>query len=630
MCGINGFSWGDVRLIERMNAVTRNRGPDDAGTYTDGRVTLGHNRLSIIDLSAAGHQPMANEDGTVWITYNGEVYNFQEIREELLEKGHAFRSNTDTEVIVHAYEEYGPECVKRFNGMWAFCIYDQRKGELVLSRDQFGIKPLYYYLNGGRLIFSSMIGGILCHDVATSPNERAIMEYLAFNLEDHRRETFFTGIYTLAPDSLLIFRLKEGACELRRWYEFQGAARGPVGALFEDSVRLRTIADVPVGSCLSGGVDSSAIVCLLDRILPGPFYTFSLISPGSPLDESRYIREVGKVTRTRQFFTTIDWSRALADLHDFIVAQEEPVMGLSAYAQYRVLKLAHDQGAKVLLDGQGGDELFAGYIYYYGYYFYELLRGLKLLTLAREMALYRRNFRNFYPHRMLAFQLLPGFVQRPAWRRLMGRWINRDSYNRLCKGSVDPRWEKMGLNDALLLTLTTTAIPHLLRYEDKNSMRWSIETRPPFLDLRLAEAALALPSGAKLRDGRTKVAFREAIDGLLPPAVRDRKDKIGFAAPGNELFRQPEMVEHCRGIIRSPEFRSRPYWNPDVVAEMFEQHVAGARNIGDTIWKWINLELWLREYFGQPPAAEAEPAGRAASAAHAPLATVPGSKGLRH
>ena len=193
MCGINGFNWKDATLMGDMNRATKHRGPDDEGFYIDNMISLGHSRLSIIDLSEKGHQPMSNEDETIWITYNGEIYNFQELRGKLINKGHKFKSKTDTEVVIHAYEEDGMNCVKQFNGMWAFCIYDKNKEIIVLGRDRFGIKPLYYYIDKdkNKIIFSSMIAGILCHDIETAPNDKAIMEYLSFNLEDHREHTFF-------------------------------------------------------------------------------------------------------------------------------------------------------------------------------------------------------------------------------------------------------------------------------------------------------------------------------------------------------------------------------------------------------------------------------------------------------
>jgi asparagine synthase (glutamine-hydrolysing) len=597
-----------------MNEVNKNRGPDDRGVYTDGDVSLGHTRLSIIDLSENGHQPMSNEDGTVWIVFNGEIYNFQGLRAELASKGHTFKSNTDTEVIIHAYEEYGFDAIKMFNGMWAFCIYDKNKKILLLSRDQFGIKPLYYYTDDGRIIFSSMIGGILAHDIETAPNDRAIMEYLAFNLEDRGTYTFFQNINSLGRDSFLVYDLVARKPTIHKWYspgklEIQGEE--DLKKIFTESVRQRTIADVPIGSCLSGGIDSSAIVCTLDHILKDPFYTFSFVVPGSRMDESRYIKEIGRTTNTRQFFTAMDSKDFLDEFYDFIEAQEEPVTGLSPYAQYRVMKLAHEHGAKVLLDGQGADELFAGYVYYFSYYFYELLVQLKLATLVKESASYIAMYRDFYPQSMFCFMLMPAWLRNRMWKQFINPWINTDLLNRACGGINDPRWSRMSLDDALALTLFSTAIPKMLRWEDKNSMRWSIETRPPFLDETLLESSRSLPSEAKLKNGGRKLIFKRAMADVLPTAVRQRNDKIGFAAPVNDFFRDEGIVRFFREIIYSDSFKGRPYWNWAVAEKIFDDHVNNRRNAGDTIFKWVNLEVWLRKYF--PSRANGFPASSAAA-----------------
>jgi asparagine synthase (glutamine-hydrolysing) len=599
MCGINGFNWNDEIQITNMNNIIKHRGPDDEGKLVDNNISLGHVRLSIIDLSNAGHQPMSNEDDMIWITYNGEVYNFQELRSDLEKKGHVFKSNTDTEVIIHAYEEYGLDCVKQFNGMWAFCIYDKNKDILVLSRDQFAIKPLYYYIENDKFIFSSMIAGILCHDIKTAPNDKAIMEYLAFNLEDHKEYTFFENIYSLSSGEILTYNLKTHRHYTQHWYnlEFRKVENERViRDKFIDSVRLRTISDVPVGSCLSGGIDSSAIVCTLDTILKNEFFTFSLVSPGSSKDETKYIQEVGRNTNTQQFLTTIGQDDFLREVDDFIITQEEPVTGLSAYAQYCVMKLAHEQGAKVLIDGQGADEIFAGDIYYYSYYFFELFTEFKWYTLIKEMILYIKNFKNVSPHSMLAFLFLPESLKYITWKTFDNKWINHDMLEKLCVDK-DPRWKATNLNGILRLTLFSTSIPHLLRWEDKNSMRWSIESRVPFLDLRLVELADSLPSEQKLRNGRTKVVFKKALEDLIPDMIRNRKDKIGFEAPVDDLFRNKQIVEFCKGIIYSESFKNRPYWKWNDVEKIFNSHIQNKKNAGDTIWKWINLEIWLREFF---------------------------------
>ncbi len=575
MCGINGFNWNDIYLIEEMNIATKHRGPDDKGIYVDEKISLGHVRLSIIDLSEKGHQPMSNEDETIWITYNGEIYNFQELRYDLGKKGHVFKSNTDTEVIIHAYEEYGLNCVKQFNGMWVFCIYDTNKDILVLSRDQFAIKPLYYYIENNTFIFSSMIAGILCHDIKTAPNDRAIMEYLAFNLEDHKQYTFFANIYSLPQGSTLTYDLKTSRHSIQQWYHLtfrEVKNEEVIRDKFIESVRLRTISDVPIGSCLSGGIDSSAIVCTLDTILKNNFSTFSLVVPGSSIDESKYIKEVGRNTKTQQFFTTIGVDEFLKEVDDFIIAQEEPVTGLSPYAQYRVMKLAHEQGAKVLLDGQGGDEIFAGYNYYFSYYFYELFTNLKWYTLLKEIVLYIKNSKNFFPHLMFAFLCLPVSVKYIFWKTFDKKWINHEMLEKVCVDK-DPRWKAMNLNDSLRLTLFSTAIPHLLRWEDKNSMRWSIESRVPFLDFTLVESVNSLPSEQKLCNGKTKVIFKKAMNNILPEMIKNRTDKKGFETPRDDFFRNEKIIEFCKKIIYSESFKNRPYWQWNKVEKIFIDHI---------------------------------------------------------
>ncbi len=600
MCGINGFSWSDPDLIKKMNTVTKNRGPDDEGEYIDTGVSLGHSRLSIIDLSPKGHQPMCNEDETIWLTYNGEIYNFHEIREDLIKEGHIFKSHTDSEVIIHAYEQYGMDCLNLFNGMWAFCIYDKKRDQLIFSRDQFGIKPLYYYSDDKKIIFSSMISAILCHDVQVSPNECAIMEFLSYNLEGHDTYTFFTGINKIPQDSFLMYDMKTKKSTLHKWYYPAFRKEADTQAIrndFIESIRLRTIADVPIGSCLSGGVDSTSIVCILDTMVKDTFNTFSLIVPGFSLDESKYINEVGRHTHVHQYFTQISGTDFINEFHDIVRALEEPVTGLSAYAQYVVMKLAHEHKAKVLLDGQGGDEIFAGYDYYFSYYFYELLVRGKWITLVREMIQCRKNFKTLFPHQMFAFLMLPDSLKYQAWKYFGESWINQDYLWAKCKGKMDPRWKRMTLQESLTLTLYSTAIPHLLRMEDKNSMRWSIESRPPFLDINLVGAAMSLPSDKKISNGRTKIIFREAMNDILPSMIRDRKDKIGFAAPADEFFRKEEIITFCREIIYSESFKNRPYWNWKEVERHYRSHLEGKSNIGETIWKWINLEIWLREFF---------------------------------
>jgi len=600
MCGINGFNWSDPALLKKMNSVTKNRGPDDEGEYDDKTVSLGHSRLSIIDLSPKGHQPMCNEDETIWLTYNGEIYNFFEIKEDLIKAGHIFKSHTDSEVIIHAYEQYGMECLNRFNGMWAFCLYDKKRDLLILSRDRFGVKPLYYHIAEGKIIFSSMISALLTHKVERKPDMSVIMEYLAFNLLNHDTRTFFKDIWSLEPGSFLIFNLHSTEVSIKKWYQIKKhpAVTVPeLTQLFIQSVRSRTVADVPIGSCLSGGIDSSAIVCTLDTMINQPFFTYSLIFPGKKIDESRYMKEVGKHTKIQQQFTTLSRNNFLNDLPDFIKAQEEPTTGLSVYGQYCIMRLAYENKAKVLLDGQGGDEIFAGYTYYFSYYYFELLKKGRIITLLKEMRSYRKNFKDYYPHQFLCFMLLPAKIQNYVYKNYLLTWLNYDLLYESAVNKSDPRCKPMTLHKALVLTLLNTAIPHLLRYEDKNSMRWSIETRVPFLDFNLVETAMSIPTQEKIQQGKTKIIFKEAIKNLIPAMILQRKDKIGFETPVDEFFRDPQIREFCETIFFSEPFKSRPYWNWREVERHYNRHLEGKANIGDTLWKWINLEIWLREFF---------------------------------
>ena len=600
MCGINGFNWQNNDLIVRMNEKLKYRGPDDNGIFIENGVSLGQTRLSIIDLSPAGHQPMSNEDQTVWIVFNGEIYNFQELKRDLVKRGHIFKSHTDTEVIIHSYEEYGLKCVEKFNGMWAFCIYDKKKDLLILARDQFGIKPLYYKTDGDKFIFSSLISGIFCHCIPRGINEKAVMNFLAYNLLQHEEYTFFSGIMKLDPKCLLVFDIKTRKKTLVPWFNPDAVPAGKNRSVrdhFAKSVELRTISDVPVGSCLSGGLDSSAIVGYLNTFLHHSFNTFSFIVPGSPIDESRYMKDVGKMTDTRQYFVTLENDAFFGDIEDFIRTQEEPVTSMSVYSQYLVMKCAHENGMKVLLDGQGGDELFCGYTYFWPYYYFELLKNLKLWTFLKNVVLYYYRSKNPYPVKMFLFLLMPYPVKRRFWKKYLNSWINHGYLEKVTGKLFDPRWKKMDVQESQKVILYHTAIPHLLTWEDKNSMRWSIESRLPFLDQNFVQYALNLPSSEKLQMGYQKNIFRLAVEDIIPASVFNRKDKIGFMVNVDDFMRSERMKRYCSEIISSKSFRSRPYWNIDRVNKLFDDHMQNKGNNGDIIWKCINLELWLRSFF---------------------------------
>jgi asparagine synthase (glutamine-hydrolysing) len=605
MCGINGFTWEDPHLIEKMNHVLQHRGPDDQGTYIDDKITLGHRRLSIIDLSPAGRQPKCNEDESIWIVFNGEIYNFQEIRATLVNSGHQFSSNTDTEVIIHAYEEWGVDCVERFNGMWAFAVYDKKKGIIFFSRDRFGVKPLYFSQDEKGLIFSSEIKGILQHTIRRAPNDKAVYDFLALGFVDHTPDTFFMGISRLMPGESMIYDLSMGTTDKFRWYDLASKltdagmiteedAAKKIREIFEDSIRYRLISDVPVGSCLSGGIDSSSIVYAMRKMNEmGKIKTFSMVFPGKKQDESSFIDEVVAATKVeahRVSPTTVD---LLRDLTDLIWTQEEPFGSLSIYGQYKVMELASKSGMKVLLDGQGSDEIFAGYFIYYKYYLFESLLSFRWEESVETGKRMKSKLRDMVLFPAMTVLSALGLSQGV----LKNLWLSRMKYLKGFDGIVlaNPLTDRgFDLNRALHSDLTRYSIPQLLRYEDKNSMRWSIESRVPFLDYRLVELAMSLPSSYKIRKGTTKYILRKAMDGLVSERILGRKDKIGFATPDESWMRSTDFALFMERLINSEEFWLRKYWKAEEVVRLLSEHTSGKKNHEEALWRIMSVELWLR------------------------------------
>jgi len=610
MCGINGFSWSEISLIKKMNQALRHRGPDDEGVYVDDNVSLGHVRLSIIDLSSKGHQPMKyNKDGReVWIVYNGEIYNFKEIKDELKQKGYEFDSNTDTEVILAAYLEWGPDCVERFNGMWAFAIYDKTDEIIFLSRDRFGIKPLYYYHNNNNIVFSSEIKGILIHPIKREPNDAMIFDYLYYNLLDHTEDTFFRGIKRLMPGHNAIFDIKTGKLKIWRYYDLKKKVKErkennnpqKFRRLFFKSVKRRLLADVPVGSCLSGGIDSSSISCVMRSLLPEKtIKVFSLVFPCKEVDESRYQKVVVKKCNFEWFKTTFTPKDILNDLEDLIKTQEEPFLSLSVYGHYKIMKLAKKEGMKVLLDGQGSDEILAGYHSLFAYYYYELFKGLKWRTLLREVVKYKKNTGSLMAVKYFIGLMLPHRIQKGIIRRTNSEFLSKEFLSKFENIRTDVRFRKKDLNTALT-ELVTNNLQYLLRFEDKNAMRWSIETRVPFLDPELVEFVLATPSNAKIRDGTTKFLLRDALRGIVPDEILNRKDKVAFETPDRDMATSTDIKEFIEGILTSEQFKNRPYWDWRKVYEIYKSKRKKGAMIGDPLWRVIITEMWLRVWIDKP------------------------------
>lgn len=608
MCGISGFNWKDSNLINKMNNLLEHRGPDDQGTYLDENISLGHTRLSIIDLTKKGHQPMFNDDKTLLIVYNGEIYNYKELRVELKKKGYSFFSESDTEVLLKLYQEWNEKCLSKLNGMFAFCIYDIKKQKLFMARDRFGIKPLYYYLKNGKIIFASEIKAILGHEIERRPNDKLIYDYLMFNIVDHTTETFFDKIMKLPKGHYGIYNLKNKELNVISYYDLKknchqedisdyNEAIQKFRQLFEDSVKLRLRSDVPVGSCLSGGLDSSSIVSIMNEFVNNKnISTFSAVYPGFDKDESYYIDKHIEKTRIKNKKINPTANDLVADIEDFIFYQEEPTRSTSQYSQYCVMKLASKNNFKVLLDGQGSDEMLAGYHYFYGNYFFDLLKKIQFFTLINELKYYKKNIKSYIGITSLGFLLLPKNLKE-IYFCIRSPFINHEFQKIWRKKSnyitdiIDGKGLKHALYSHMLYKLE-----ELLKWEDRNSMAFSVETRVPFLDHNLVEFTLSLPSRFIIKSGRNKAILRDAMEKQLDKEILNRTDKIGFETPEDKWLREEPVEGFVNEIINSKSFENRKYFDVERIRRDFELHLLMKKNIGMKIWQCIFLELWLRQF----------------------------------
>lgn len=655
MCGITGiFSYGRPIGPEAIRSATdaiRHRGPDDEGflaidtasgridhlTGDDSRVPgqhisgfassadlyLGHRRLSIIDPTPSGHQPMANHDSSLWIVFNGEIYNYLELRKELVALGHTFRTSGDTEVILAAYSQWGGECVHRFNGMWALVVFDRRRGVLFGSRDRFGVKPCYYWHDDGRFAFASEIKGLLqIPFVEKRVNPAAVFDYLVMGLEEQGEEGFFCGIHELQPAHNFEIDLRSGAFRKWRYYtlEFEErwqrydelTARAHVEEVREKlfaAVRLRLRADVTVGSCLSGGVDSSTIVCVINELLKGESLgqvgekqqVFTACYDRPEIDESNWARMVVEQTRTVWHRTYPRAEELLQDLEDLVYTQDIPFGSTSIYAQYRVMRLARDNGVKVVLDGQGADELFTGYAPYYRAFYAQLLASgdfSRILSELRNMGNAPLRPRMLFASLMKLYLLrhLPATLRKAAQQRgsRENLYLAPDFWQ-MYRDRLDLVKDKVAvnLNEMLQKYLTSQSLKPLLKYEDRNSMRFSIESRTPFADdLPLIEYVFNVPASYKIHAGWSKSLLREAAGGFLPERIKTRRDKVGFATP--EYYWLNELAGRLREYLGDDlgEYLQVGRLRTDWESLLRGQATSGITNI----WKFINLGAWLKVY----------------------------------
>lgn len=562
MCGIAGIIAGDeqkvsVELLQQMTNAIAHRGPDGKGHWTNNSATvaLGHRRLSIIDLSSNAAQPM-HYNGGYTITYNGEIYNYIELRETLLQKGYTFQTQSDTEVILAAYDCWKENCLQYFDGMFALAIWDEKDKSLFAARDRFGEKPFYYAWQNEQLLFASEIKALWTGGVEKKRNDTFLLFYLSSGLLNNPNkpgETFYENIFSLPAASYLLYKPTEKVFTINRWWDLDKETRQNITekeaidklySFLSGTVTKRLRSDVEVGTSLSGGLDSSSILALICKQNKPVYKTFSAVFPGFEKDESKYIDEVVKKFPVQHFTLTPTADDLNKDIDSFLYYQEQPVQSASVYLQYKIYELAKQHGIKVVLDGQGADEVLGGYTKYLHWYLQELVAKGQFGLANSEKNILQSN----YPMLQWSWKnYIAAFAPFVTVNRLQKKvfkaaafhpHINPDfSYHSFNKEAVyKPAVHK--LNDILYYDTMQNTLPELLHYADRNSMAHGVELRLPFLNDELVQFIFSLPSSFKIRDGFTKWVLRKAMQPQLPPAICWRKDKIGYEPP------QQQWMQH--------------------------------------------------------------------------------------
>jgi asparagine synthase (glutamine-hydrolysing) len=615
MCGIAGIvSLEGQPVLEQelrnMCSAIAHRGPDDEGFYFQTGVGLGMRRLSIIDLDS-GRQPVSNEDGTVWVVFNGEIYNFQELRQQLKGRGHVFSTHGDTETIVHLYEEYGNHCVDHLRGMFAFALWDERHKRLLVARDRLGIKPLYYAEIGGRILFASELKSILqLPEVGRSFNWSAVSHLFSF-LSTPPTEAIVDGVHKLEPGHLLTAS-PGGTPVIERYWELSfepdyGKEEDyfieHVRGLLEESVRLHMVSDVPLGAFLSGGIDSSSIVATAARLTDAPLKTFSIGFSEPDYNELEYARVVAKRFRTEHHELTLG-PDSLDRLEDLAWHLDEPFGDSSAIPTFMVSKLAA-QSVKVVLSGDGGDELFAGYDKYLvekrerGYTPLPALIRTVLGPIGRTMPDGMRG-RNLLRHMSLAGAERYLDACTLFRRDDMKKLFRPDVFKLLApyepwraKAAYMESGERHWLSNLQGLDVNNYLPLDILTKVDRMSMAHSIETRVPLLDHKLVEFAATIPPEMNLRGGTTKYVLKRAMKGILPERIINRPKK-GFAVPLGYWFRG-KLGSYVRDLLLGESARRRGFFNAPYIEDLVAQHERG-RNLDLQLWTLISFELWARVF----------------------------------
>jgi asparagine synthase (glutamine-hydrolysing) len=602
MCGIAGFTGMDRELLARMLRVMVHRGPDGAGTEVNDDVSLGMRRLAIVDI-ATGDQPLYSDDHALALVFNGEIYNAPELRAELSARGHRFvTDHSDTEVILRGYEEWGEDVVRHLTGMFGFAIWDGRQRHLFLARDRLGIKPLYYAEHHGRLLFASEIKALL-QDRGVTPEAdlHVLHRFLLFRVHDATEDTFFAHVKRLLPGHTMVVT-PDGRKRIRRYWSppvnLEFASRQSdedyareFAELFDRVTERHLIADVPIGVPLSGGLDSSGVATTIAHLMRegadlhtgGQLHTFSALYPGQWLDESEFIHEVEGHIGSVPHYCYPNLDEFWDEMSEWMWFQEEPTIATAPYAYYCVYRIAKDH-VKVMLSGNGGDELLAGYIPYFRAYLTSALDQRHYLAGAREVIRGIDLYSGYFSD-VLRARLHIGPQPLNARPLLASRNGHADAVTYAADRNLNRR-----LADDVLAFST----PNLLRYEDKNSMAFSIEARVPFLDHELVEHIFNLPIDQKIKGGWNRAVYRQAMRGRIPEKNRLRRRKIGFSNPEYVWLRA--RAGHIRDIFASAPTRERGLYDVAQLLTAFDEWLGGAPGDGLIFWRILVSELWMRRY----------------------------------
>ena len=647
MCGISGIyhlkgKSVESDLLRKMTDAGAHRGPDDEGyvlintgtgethsfagasscleikgvlpplsSIKGANLGLGARRLSVLDLTSSGHQPMSDASKMVWLTYNGEIYNYRELRTSLEKKGYIFHSDTDTEVIICAYIEWGYKCLERFRGMWSFALWDVRKQTLFCSRDRFGIKPFYYFVSNDTLFFGSEIKQLLPANPETALNERMLCRILKMgSFMYYEDESLFQTIKVLPHSHYLL--VSKDSLKKVCYYDlpieefessdlsFAEASRQYRDKLSE-SIALHTRSDVEVGSCLSGGLDSSAIVSIAGKLSNRPLNTFtSYYTNTSQLDERKWVELLAQSCNLKTNFVNPQPEDFIRDFETITFSQDYPVIGSSPFTQYYLMRSAQRAGLKVLLDGQGSDEINVGYDHSFYRYYADKLGDRQMLGFLREFFVYlATKGGKRLSEKMLKTLLVRLFPETTLYRKEIRHNVPNVLYSKFSKEEllgkvVDLPTSK--LSTFLYHLVMTMYLQSLLHFEDRNSMAFSIESRVPFLDHELVEFMFRQPAEYKIKGATGKLLHRTSLRGIVPDPILDRKDKVNFAAPGESIWLKGELHNYFRNILQSKSLAQRGLFDIKRVNTLYRSYISGKSVHGTILWKIMATEIWLRVF----------------------------------